>query len=113
MPALNGQVVMTLRDGTGATVIQYTMSWTPATGNLRDAVVATSTGNRTGALVVDNQTGRTVRVLVRDTTGTDIRSFSVTPSGAALTVAQLAGIPAPNGPVTTMAQLSGMTFDLT
>lgn len=113
MPALSGQVVMTLRDGTGATVIQMTINYTAATGVLRDAVVPTSAGNRTGALVVDNVTGRTVRVLVRDSVGVESKSFSIPSSGRALTTAQLAAVPAPDGPITTVADLSGMTFDLT
>lgn len=104
---------MTLRDGNGATVIQSTTNFTAATGALRDAVVATSAGNRTGALVVDNVTGATQRVLVRDPSGAEVKSFSIPSSGRALTVAQLAAVPPPDGPITTLADLAGLTFDIT
>jgi hypothetical protein len=50
-----------------------------------------------------------VRVFVRDSTGTETRAFPVVPSGAALTVAQLAAL---SPSVTTISQLGGLTFDL-
>jgi hypothetical protein len=109
MPALSGQTVMTLRNGAGATVIEVTMSWNTADGTLRNATVTTSAGSKSGALVADNQTGRAVRVFVRDSTGTETRAFPVVPSGAALTVAQLAAL---SPSVTTISQLGGLTFDL-
>lgn len=108
MPALVGQVVMTLRDATGAIVIQYTASWVDGTGEMRDAVVPTSTGNRTGALVVDNLTGLAKRVVVRDAAGAEIRSVTVPANGAARTAAQLASAGIDN-----IADLNGLTFDLT
>lgn len=108
MPALVGQVVMTLRDAAGAVVIQYTASWVDGTGAMRNATVSTSTGNRNGALVVDNLTGVQKRVVVRDAAGEEIRSVAVPAAGAALTVAQLSGAGIAN-----ISDLNGLTFDLT
>ena len=108
MPALEGQVVMTLRDGTGAVIIQYTASWVPETGFLRNATVSTSNGDRTGALVVDNLTGSPKRVVIRDDEGVEIRSVTVPANGAARTVAQLTNVG-----INTISDLNGLTFDLT
>lgn len=107
MPALSGQVVMTLRDGSGNIVIQSTTSFVQATGALRDATVSTSDGIKAGALVVDNATNRSVRVVVRDASGAELRNVSVPANGAARTVAQLATLG-----ITTIQDLNGLSFDL-
>jgi hypothetical protein len=104
VPALVGQIIITLRDDAGVTIFTITESYTDGTGMLRDATVSTSTGNKVGALVVDNQTGSSQRVAVLDSAGTEIRSFNITPSGASLTVAQLSAIG-----VTTIQHLNGIT----
>lgn len=112
MPALNGQVVLTLTDGNGAPVFVITESYTVGTLVMRDATVQTSTGPKVGALVVDNMTGRTQAVTATSDTGT-VKTFSIPTTGRVLTAAQLAAIPAPNGPVTTMADLAGIAPSIT
>lgn len=107
MPALSGEVISTLRDGTGAVVIQSVIFFTPATGALRDGTYTTSVGDRTGALIVDNLTGRSVRVVVRDAAGNEIRAVSVPSGGVARTAAQMAAVG-----VTNLSDLDGLTFDL-
>lgn len=83
------------------------------TGALRDATQVTSRGNRTGALIVDNMTGRPQRVTVTNPETGSIRNLSVAANGAALTVAQLAGIAPPDGPITTIQDLAGLSPILT
>lgn len=112
MPALTGQVIMTITNDTGQPYMVATWFWTPATGVLRDGTFTTSRGQVTGALIVDNISGRTQRVMVAGTDGAVLRQFSVPVSGRSLTAAQLAAVPAPDGPITTVQQLNGLTFDL-
>lgn len=113
MPALNGEVISTLTDGTGAPVFVVYEFFTPATGALRDATQQTSTGSRTGALIVDNMTGKPQAVTVSDAGG-PVKTFNVPASGVALTVAQLAANKQSNGgPITTMADLAGISPSLT
>lgn len=107
MPALNGQVIMTLRDGSGNTLILATWFYDPVTFLLRDDTFITSRGAQTGALIVDNLTGRSVRVVVRDSTGAELRSVSVPTSGVTRTAAQMA-----SAGYTTVQDLNGLTFDL-
>jgi hypothetical protein len=85
----------------------------PATGNLRDATQATSAGARTGALIVDNMTGGSQRVIVSDAAGNEIKTFNIAANGQALTVAQLAALPPPNGPIRKYADLAGLSPSLT
>ncbi len=114
MPALNGQVTSTLRDGAGAVVIQVNWFFTVGTGALRNSNWTSERGTVFNGvcLAVDNATGRTVAVNVANQDGSVARTFSIPPSGRSLTVAQLAAVPPPNGPVTTSAQLNGLTFNL-
>lgn len=107
MPALSGQVIQTLRNGTGAKVIEMTYFWTVGTGALRDGTFTTSTGSKTGALIVDNLLGRGVRVVVHDTAGNVLRTVTVPSAGAVVTTAQFAA----QG-VTNVSSLQGLTFDL-
>lgn len=107
MPALSGQVITTLTDGSGQPYIVATWFWDPATGLLRDGTYVTSRGSRTGALIVDNLTGGQQRVVVRDAAGAELRSVNVPSNGAARTAAQMA-----SAGFTTAADLNGLTFDL-
>lgn len=113
MPALSGQVISTLTDANGNVAIVATWFYDQATGNLRNGTWTSERGTFNGALIADNATGRTVKVNVANTDGTVARTFSIPTSGRALSAADLAAVPPPNGPVTTNAQLSGLTFDLT
>jgi expansin (peptidoglycan-binding protein) len=108
MAALDGGIVSTLYDGTGAPLFVVSQWYTPATGALRDAATTTSRGTQTGALVVDNLTGRSQQITVTNAAG--VRTFNISPTGAALTVAQLA---AQTPPVTTIADLSGLSPSIT
>lgn len=113
MPALNGEVISTITDGTGQPVFVIYEFFTPGTGALRDATQTTSTGSKTGALIVDNMTGKTQGVTCTNEAGT-VKTFSVPAAGIALTVAQLAANKANNGgPITTMADLAGISPALT
>ncbi|MCW2900312.1 MAG: hypothetical protein JWO67_2577 [Streptosporangiaceae bacterium] len=112
MPALNGQIIMTLTNAQGQPYIVATWFWTPATGALRDGTYVTSLGSKTGALIVDNLSGKSQKVVVRDAAGAVLRTVSVPTNGFTGTVAQLAAVPAPNGPITNQQQLNGLTFDL-
>lgn len=117
MPALSGQVISTLRDGSGAPIITLTWFYNPATGALRNSTAAwTSPSGKQypagSCLIVDNGTGRAVKVSASNPeTGTS-RTFNIPINDRVLTAAQLAAVPAPNGPVTMSADLSGITFDL-
>jgi hypothetical protein len=107
VPALSGEVIQTLRDGTGAKIIEAVVFFVDGTGALRDGVYVTSRGSQTGALIVDNLLGRGVRVVVRDAAGAELRAVSVPSNGVTRTVAQMSGLG-----VTNMSQLNGLTFDL-
>lgn len=106
MPALNGEIIQTLRDGSGNKVIESVIFFTPGTGALRDATYTTSRGDQTGALIVDNLLGRGVRVVVRDSLGAELRAVTVPAAGVTRTAAQL------SPGVTNISQLNGLTFDL-
>lgn len=107
MSALVGQLIMTLPDATGATLIQVVIFWTDGTGALRNATYVTSQGSQTGAVIVDNLTGRAVRIVVKDAAGTELRSVNIPSGGLARTVAQMSSLG-----VTNISQLNGLTFDL-
>ncbi len=107
MPALSGEVIQTLRDGTGATVIEAVIFYTAGTGVLRDATYTTSQGSQNGAVIVDNLTGRAVRIVVKDAAGAELRSVNIPSGGLTRTVAQMSSLG-----VTNLSQLNGLTFDL-
>jgi hypothetical protein len=113
MPALTGAVVSTITDGTGAPVFVIYEFFDPATNLLRDATQTTSRGARTGALIVDNQTGRPQRITVLNADTGSARNINVTANGVALTVAQLAALAPPDGPITTIQDLAGISPSLT
>lgn len=113
MPALSGALVATLYNEIGAPIFVIYEFWDPATGNLRNAAQATSAGSRTGALIVDNMTGKTQSVTVSNPETGTVKTFSIPSSGRVLTVAQLAALPAPDGPIMTIQDLAGISPSLT
>lgn len=118
MPALNGQVITTITDGAGLSVVTVTWFYNPANGNLRNNPAAWTAPGGTvwatgaGALIADNQLGRQVRVVVNDAAGSMIRRVTISAGGRALTAAQLAAAPPPDGPYTNATDFNGLTFDL-
>jgi|SRR3954470_24951332 hypothetical protein len=113
MVALPGAIVGTLYGPAGTPVFTVYEFYTSETFSLRDATQATSRGNRTGALIVDNQTGRAQQITVTGTGTGTVKTFNIPPNGQALTVAQLAAIPPPDGPFTTIQDLGGLSPSLT
>lgn len=118
MPALNGQVITTITDGTGTPVVTVTWFFNPVNGNLRNNTVAWTAPSGTvwaigsGALIADNQLGRQVRCTISDENGNLIRRVTLPAGGRSVTATQLANAPAPDGPYTTTADFNGITFDL-
>jgi hypothetical protein len=113
MPALFGEVISTITDGTGAPVFVVYEFYTPSTGALRNATQTTSAGSKTGALIVDNLTGRPQNVTVTNPETSTVKTFAIPTNGRVLTVAQLAALPAPDGPITTISDLAGLSPALT
>jgi hypothetical protein len=110
MPALSGEVISTLRNAQGGTVIALVLFYDPATRLLRDSTYQTvQDGTKTGALIADNTTSRPITVVLTKDTSGNSRTVSVPAHGRALTVAQLAAL---NTPITTIDDLNGFTFDL-
>jgi hypothetical protein len=98
MPALNGEVISTLRDVSGATLIAVVFFYDPTTRALRNSTYTTvQDGTKTGALIADN---------TNDAQGNS-RTISVPAHGAALTVAQLA-----SRGLNSLDDLNGFTFQL-
>ena len=109
MPALQGQIVMTLTKDDGSVALQITINFDPNDPNralvARD--VQTTDGVRNGALVVDNQTDRAVRVVVTDLIGGLLdRELRIPRLGAALSVAQCA-----SQGYTKQTDFNGLTID--
>jgi hypothetical protein len=101
MPANPGGVTSTLVDGNGNPIFVIYEFFDPPRMPLRDRTVTTSTGTKTGALIVDNMTGKTQKVVVTNPDTGTVKTFNIPTSGSVLTAAQLAALPAPNGPVAT------------
>lgn len=118
MPALSGQIMMTIPDATGAPALVVTWFFNPTTRALRNnptswtAPSGTVFPAGTGALIADNQLGRAVRVRVNDEAGNLVRRVQIPAGGRSATATQLANAPAPDGPYTTADDLNGLTFDL-
>lgn len=118
MTALNGQVITTITDATGAPAVTVTWFFNPANSALRNNPTAWTAPSGTvwpinsGALIADNRLGRQVRCVVNDAAGNMIRRVTLPAGGRAITAAQLASAPAPDGPFTTVQDLNGLTFDL-
>lgn len=118
MPALNGQVIMTLTKADGSPAVTITWFFNPANGNLRNnpaqwtAPDGTVYPAGTGALIADNQLGRAIRMRINDENGNQIRRVQLPIGGRSVTANQLANAPAPDGPYNTSADLNGLTFEL-
>jgi hypothetical protein len=110
MPALSGEVISTLRDAAGNTVIAAVFFYNPATGQLRDGTYQTvQDGTKTGALIADNTTSQAITVVLSNDALGHPRTVNVPAHGRALTAAQLAALPTP---ITTIADLNGTTFQM-
>lgn len=118
MPALNGQVIVTIPNASGVPAVTVTWFFNPATQALRNNTVAWTAPSGTvypigtGALIADNQLGRPVRMRINDAGGNQIRRVNLPAGGRSVTAAQLAAAAPPDGPYTTTADLNGITFDL-
>jgi hypothetical protein len=108
MPLLNGEVISTLRDANGATIIAVVFFYDRTTRLLRDSTYTTvQDGTKTGALIADNVTASPIRVAIANDQNGNPRRVTVPPHGVALTVAQLA-----SQGITTLDDVNGLTFDL-
>lgn len=118
MPALTGQVISSITDASGNPAVTVTWFFNPVTRALRNNPVAWTSPDGTvwpigsGALIGVNQLGRQVRVRINDLQGNEIRRVTLPAGGRALTAAQLASAPAPDGPYTSADDFNGLTFDL-
>lgn len=118
MPALNGQVIITLTNAAGQAAVTVTWFFNPSTRALRNNQQAWTAPDGTvyaagsGALIADNQLGRTVKLRVVDAEGNLLRRVNIPAGGRSVTANQLANAPAPDGPYTSADDLNGLTFDL-
>jgi hypothetical protein len=112
MPALDGQSISTITDGDGKTVIAVVIFWNPADGTLRNANYTTvQDGVKNGAVIADNVTNNPISIVLKNDVNGNARKISIPAHGRALTVAQLAAINPPVGPITTHADVQGFSFD--
>lgn len=109
MPALSGEIISTLRDGSGNTIIAVAIFYDPNTRLLRDGSYATvQDGTKTGAVIADNTTSQSITVVLTNIQGAS-RNVSIPAHGRALTAAQLAGL---NPPIASLDDVNGFTFQL-
>jgi hypothetical protein len=110
MPALNGEVISTLRDGNGATVIAVVIFYDPNTRLLRDDTYTTvQDGTKTGALIADNVTTKPIGLVLTNPSTGQQYTVNIPPHGSAYTVAQLAGL---TPPIASLNDVNGFTFNL-
>lgn len=119
MPALSGQVITTITDGTGAAIVAVTWFFDPTTLVLRNNPIAWTDPSGTvwaigsGALIGANLLNRAVKMRVNDASGVQIRRVQLPAgTGRAVTKTQLANAAPPDGPYTSSLDLNGLTFDL-
>lgn len=116
MPALSGQIITMLRDGQGNPQIIVSWFFDPATGALRNAPNPwTSPSGKVWSgvcLIGDNPGGRAVALTITNPTTGTVKTLSIPATDRSLTAAQLAALPAPNGPFTQSSDLNGLSFDL-
>jgi hypothetical protein len=120
MPALSGQVITTIRDGSGNVVVEVTWFFDPTTRVLRNNPTAWTDADGTvwpvnaGALIGNNMTSppRTVKVNVNDDQGNLVRRVALSAGGRAVKAAALAALTPPDGPYTSADDFNGLTFDL-
>ena len=119
MPALSGQIIMTVTGATGAPAVVVTWFFDPTTRVLRNnpADWTDPTGQvwatGSGALIAANQLGRPVKVRINDAQGNEVRRVTIPVNGRAIKATPLANAPAPDGPYTVAEDFNGLTFDLT
>lgn len=116
MPALFGQVIMTITDAIGAVVVTWFFDpatralrnnpsdWTDPTGQVWEA--------GSGALIAANTTGRPVKVRINNAAGELVKRVNIPPAGRAVKATPLANQPPPDGPYTVAEDFNGLTFDL-
>lgn len=119
MPALSGQIITTISDGSGQPIVCVTWFFNPSTLALRNNPIAWTDPSGTvwaigsGALIGANLLSQAVRMVVRDDTGAVIRRVLLPAStGRAATATQLKNAAPPDGPYTLATDLNGLTFDL-
>lgn len=119
MPALSGQIITTIPDGTGAVAVEVTWFFNPATRALRNNPQAWTDSDGTvwpanaGALIANNRLNRQVRVKIVDqVTGDLIRRVTLPIAGRAVKAAVLAAQAPPDGPYVSADDFNGLTFDL-
>ena len=118
MPALSGQVIMTISDSQGQPAVIISWFFDPSTRVLRNNPAPWTSADGTvwpinsGALIAVNQLGRAVKVRVNDDQGVLIRQVRLPAGGATITKNQLANAAPPDGPYISADDLNGLTFDL-
>lgn len=119
MPALSGQVVTTVTDGTGTPIVCVTWFFNPATLALRNNPAAWTDPSGTvwpagtGALIGANLLNTAVRMVIYDDSGNVVRRVLLPAStGRSATANQLKNAAPPDGPYTLSTDLNGLTFDL-
>jgi hypothetical protein len=118
VPALTGQVIMTLTRANGTPAVTITWFFNPATLALRNnpaqwtAPDGTVYPAGTGAMIADNQLGRVIRMRINDAEGNQIRRVQLPVGGRSVTANQLANAPEPDGPYVLATDLNGLTFEL-
>jgi hypothetical protein len=110
MPALVGEIISTLRDASGNTIVAVVIFYDPNTRQLRnDSYTTVQDGTKTGAVIADNVTTSPIKlVLINQSTGQPY-NVSIPPHGSAYTVAQLAAL---TPPITSLDDVNGFTFNL-
>jgi hypothetical protein len=119
VPALSGQIITTITDGTGAAIVQVSWFFDPTTLVLRNNPIAWTDASGTvwpigtGAIIGANLLNKAVRMVIRDSGGTVVRRVRLPAgTGGSYTKTQLANAAPPDGPYTVSTDLNGLTFDL-
>lgn len=108
MPASVGQVVSTLPNETGNTIVALAVFYDPNTRLLRDSTYVTvQDGTKAGALIVDNATARTVKIVLTNDANGNSRSMTIPARGSAFTANQLS-----KRNMSTLDDVNGFTFSL-
>lgn len=118
MPALSGQVIMTVTNAAGNPAVVVTWFFNPTTRALRNNPDdwTDPTGQvwaaGSGALIAANTLGRPVKVRINDEQGNQIRRVTIPVNGRAVKATPLSNQPPPDGPYTVAEDFNGLTFDL-
>jgi hypothetical protein len=110
VPALSGEVISTLRDASGNTVIAVVIFYDPNTLLLRNSTYTTvQDGTKTGALIADNVTTKPIGLVLTNQSTSQQYTVNIPPHGSAYTAAQLAAL---TPPITQLNDVNGFTFNL-